>query len=268
VFVVLKVVKLLIMPPALVAWLLAGALGALLRHRRRPALLMLAAALGLYWGLSADPIAYLLVRSLEAEIPPAGELRAGSVDAIVVLAASAARAGGSRPRPELSGTAWKRFWRGLELYRELEGSAPLLYSGGSGDIFRSEPVEGSLARSYAVAMGIPAAAVILEERSRNTDENARETEGLLRRMVPSGRPRVALVTSSIHMPRALLALEERGIDAVPVPADYPFGEYRFTPLGLVPRAETFFLSSRCLHEWLGIAWHRFRAALGVVGSGG
>jgi uncharacterized SAM-binding protein YcdF (DUF218 family) len=70
--------------------------------------------------------------------------------------------------------------RGAELF--LEGRAPLLiFSGGSGAItgrLWSEPEADRFAR-VAVHLGVPAARILIENRSTNTGENVRFTRDLL-----------------------------------------------------------------------------------------
>jgi uncharacterized SAM-binding protein YcdF (DUF218 family) len=70
--------------------------------------------------------------------------------------------------------------RGAELW--LQGWAPLLiYSGGLGSITRrlwSEPEADQFAR-IAIAMGVPADRILIENQSTNTGENVRLTRALL-----------------------------------------------------------------------------------------
>jgi len=250
-FALLKLVEQLLMPVSLA---LLGLGVALVCGRRRPRLLRrLAVAVfaGLYL-LSISPMAYLLVQSLTGLIPPVGRIDPARVEAIVILAAGARRRGALADYDELSGPGWARFWRGLKLYRSWDGAVPVIYSGGSGRVFMPESFEASLARSYALDMGHPAEDFLVEDRSRNTSENARWTGNLLDKLHPGRRHRVALVTSAIHMPRALLAFKRAGMEAVPFPAEVPFGDYHFSFNTFIPNASSLNQSTRCLHEWLGL----------------
>ncbi len=65
-------------------------------------------------------------------------------------------------------------------------------------------------------MGIAPDRLILEERSRNTDENAERTAELL----GSQGGTVVLVTSAFHMPRSVGLFRSAGIEVVPWPVDY------------------------------------------------
>ena len=64
-------------------------------------------------------------------------------------------------------------------------------------------------------IGIPDSAIIQEPDSLNTHQNAVNVKEILN---ARGIHRVLLVTSAIHMPRALLVFKHEGIDALPAPA--------------------------------------------------
>ena len=65
------------------------------------------------------------------------------------------------------------------------------------------------------AMGVPLSRVTIEDRSRNTQENAR----YVAQIVQADR-RWLLVTSAFHMPRAMGAFRAAGLDVTPWPVDY------------------------------------------------
>ncbi len=260
-FTLLKLLKPFLLPPVLVLFGLAAALVLAVRKKRRWTIRILSVTLLGYYLLSIEPVAYLLVRSLEGSAPAsaAGE---GEPVAILVLAGGYHRAGGARPFPELAGPSWRRLWRGIEVYRERGGKIPILYVGGSGDPFDSSPGQALLARGYALASGVPREDFWIEEDSRDTYENAREARAILEREFPGVEPLpVILVTSSTHMLRSVLVSRKAGLDPAPVPADYPVGKVSLSPLAFYPSPEVFLISTRCLHEWLGIAAYRLRGRL-------
>ncbi len=259
-FTFLKLIKPFFLPPGLVLLGLAAALILAVRKKGKWTVRVLAVTLFGYYLLSIEPTAYYLGRSLERAIPqPAGE---GEPVAIVILAGGFRRAGGARPFSELSGPTWRRLWRGIEIYRELGGEVPILFSGGSGDPFDPEPGQGLLSRDYALAIGIPEEDFRFEEISRNTHENVRESRAILDREFPGAAPhRVILVTSSSHMLRSVLTARKAGLDPVPAPADYDYGSPAGSPLAFYPAAQALLVSTRCLHEWLGILAYRLQGRL-------
>jgi uncharacterized SAM-binding protein YcdF (DUF218 family) len=121
-------------------------------------------------------------------------------DAIVVL--------GCRLRPD--GTASpalaRRVARGITLYRQ--GAAPFLVVSGGGV---GRVPEAEIMRRIAIAGGVPEKAVIVEPRSRNTFENARETARLL---AARGLVSVLLVSDRVHLPRAALLFRRAGLKIV------------------------------------------------------
>jgi uncharacterized SAM-binding protein YcdF (DUF218 family) len=97
----------------------------------------------------------------------------------------------------------RRVARGIEVFRQ--GAAPVLVmSGGGAGIVP----EAEIMQSLALAAGIPEAALIVEPRSRNTLENARETARLLH---ARGLHAVILVSDRVHLPRAALLFRHAGL---------------------------------------------------------
>jgi uncharacterized SAM-binding protein YcdF (DUF218 family) len=94
----------------------------------------------------------------------------------------------------------------------------------------------------------------VEDRSRTTAENARNSAALLR---DAGIARVALVTTAMHVPRAAAAFEAAGLRVVPAPTGYS-GQAPFRWMHLVPRPGSIALSYQVLQEWIAIAAYRWR----------
>jgi len=69
-------------------------------------------------------------------------------------------------------------------------------------------------------MGVVAAVVLLEGRSRNTRENALFTRELLARR---GVSQILLVRSAAHMNRAAALFQKVGLDVIPAAGDYQTG---------------------------------------------
>ena len=68
------------------------------------------------------------------------------------------------------------------------------------------PEANTMAELLAL-LGVPADALILETRSRNTYENAVEVK---QELAALGAERVGLVTSAMHMPRSVALFEKQG----------------------------------------------------------
>jgi uncharacterized SAM-binding protein YcdF (DUF218 family) len=78
--------------------------------------------------------------------------------------------------------------------------------------------EAEVIKAIAIANGVPAEAIILEERAANTYENVEFTNQILR---DKGWRRVALVSSPYHMRRAMMTWRKVApeVDVVPTPPE-------------------------------------------------
>ncbi|MBI4450228.1 YdcF family protein, partial [Candidatus Uhrbacteria bacterium] len=232
------------------------------RNRRRSGLRILVGAIVVYALFSLDPIANGLAWTLERRYaaPPTITERHRDAVAIVILAGGATEADGQRDVGELSGASWRRLWRGIATYRELDGVVPIIYSGGSGDPFNAVSHEAELARSYALwVAGVSEDGFTIETASRTTYESGGAVARLLRERRPDAdvvQSKILLVTSAWHMRRAVAVFERLGMDVVPVPTDFAARTLRVTPLSFFPSADAFSSSVTSIHEWVGILSYR------------
>ena len=162
------------------------------------------------------------------------------VDAIVVL--GAAQYDG---RP--SAIYQARLEHAVDLWSD--GVAPLLvFTGGKepGDRF----TEGGSGASWALARGVPSAAVLAEEQSRTTYQNLAGAKRALERRDPDGgRRRIVIVSDPFHMFRAVRQAADLGMDAYPSPT-------RTSPLS----ASRLKLTELVLREDLAIAGYLLSGA--------
>ncbi|UQN28928.1 YdcF family protein [Brachybacterium kimchii] len=99
--------------------------------------------------------------------------------------------------------------------RETHPDALLVLSGGQGP---DEPrSEASAMAEYAREQGVPQEAIVLEDRSRTTEENLRNTRGLVGTVLPADGPGLT-VTSSYHVLRTAALARRVGLDAQVAPA--------------------------------------------------
>ena len=129
---------------------------------------------------------------------------------------------------------------------------PLLVSGGS--VYGETVPEGELMQE-ALTRDFQARATWVENRSRNTYENAVYSRAILE---AAGIQRVILVTHAWHMPRAVWAFRQAGLAAIAVPIGYTGARDAPAVLELLPSARGLAFSSRALHERLGLLWYRWR----------
>ena len=154
------------------------------------------------------------------------------------------------------------------------GKAPIIMPSGKGLIYSD--------RRFLLDLGVPETAIVVENRARNTEENAKFVGELVveevgRRKEEGGRrkleggsgkenlegdglkPKVLVVTSAWHMKRTLLMFEKYApqIEVIPAACDFecvPTGNLQLTEL--LPNAEVFGRNAVYFHEWIGIFWYR------------
>ncbi|MBN80923.1 MAG: hypothetical protein CMJ70_12370 [Planctomycetaceae bacterium] len=237
--------------------LLIVALGLLLLARHKPVnwrrfALPWAAWCGLVL-LSLPLISQFLCRTLESGYPPTRNLP-GQVDAIVVLG------GGVQPSDQVlvssaatSGTL-RRCISAAEVYRRC-GDIPIVCCGGptlDGQVMS----EAEAMRDCLVSMQVPAERIILENKSRNTRENATYALEVLQR---HSLKYVGLITSARHMNRAVSCFKVVGLDVAPLPCGHRLKTTSPSCFqSWVPSASSLNAANGAIQEWLGIAWYKLR----------
>ena len=197
-------------PPTMSLCLLGcGVLAWLCRWRRiGRGLMVFAFAWSLLW--SIPWFSAQLRGSLARHNPVVTEEALPKADAIVVLGGG--RYEGWMRRDSVDPDEFKSSRLAAGARAWLAGRAPLIIlSGGSNGGRHSEAQIMALAIAKT---GIPASALLLEEESVSTSDNARLTAALARKHEVR---KVLLVTSTVHMPRASLLFRNAGIEVVPVP---------------------------------------------------
>ena len=207
-------------------WLLLGmglALLGLLTGRLRVARVLLAGTLLATLLLAVFPVGGLLLQPLESRYP--ANPQPGRVDGIVLLGGGE-DAAKSRfwNQPQLR-EGGDRYTAALELTRRYP-QAQLVFAGGSGklrDLAGPLASEGDVAQVFFAAQGLEEGRLLLEQRSRNTAENAALSLALAQ---PQAGETWLLVTSAFHMDRALREFAGAGWpELVPYPVDYRSGNF-------------------------------------------
>lgn len=147
---------------------------------------------------------------------PAKILSAEKYRAIVLLGGATAPASPpNRPQADLNDAADRIFYA-ARLYKQ--GIAPtIIVTGGKSPGLESRPeiqTEAQAMRQFLLELGVPDGAIVIEEQSRNTRENAAKTKTYI------GEGRVALVTSASHMPRSMATFANAGVNADAYPTDF------------------------------------------------
>jgi uncharacterized SAM-binding protein YcdF (DUF218 family) len=189
---------------------------ALVRTRFAPAGRgLVTASIVLFAGFGLLPLGKMLIEPLEDRFPPWNAAR-GAPDGIVVLGGAIdPELAAARGAPDLNEAA-ERITVVAELARKYP-SARILYSGGDGRLTFRGGTEAQFAGALIETFGVPEDRLILEDRSRNTAENAMFSLPLA---APRPGARWLLVTSAYHMPRAIGAFRAAGFAVEAYPVDY------------------------------------------------
>jgi len=143
--------------------------------------------------------------------------------------------------------------RALEAWRIYQLSNPrwVIGSGGAFGVRGRRDASSANMRDLLVRLGVPHDRIVLESTSRNTRDEAMAIAPMLREL---GIDRIVLVTSAVHMRRAVGAFRAVGLN--PLPAIAPDAKYRVRWMArLRPSREGLSLSSQVAHEVAGIPYY-------------
>ena len=234
-----------VLSPAL--WLVALLLGALVAQPGGRAQRRWLRAAGLLVLLGTNN-ALVNEALLAWEHPPVPLRAVAPADAVVLL--TGVTSGGKSPhdRVYLQRGA-DRFTNALWLYRAGRARR-IVISGASGAVLGTANSEATDLATLLRLAAVPRQDILLEERSRNTRENAKFTQELLAKH-PELKSLV-LVTSAFHQRRALGCFAQVGLHPQPFPADFRTTDRSWTPdYWLVPDIGALDRWTMLLHEMTG-----------------
>lgn len=192
----------------------------------------------LLWGLEPSPDAENL-HLVQSE----------DVSTLVVLCGGVSYEGGPSLEDRLTPSTVLRLLKAWKVIRANPRLREVIVIGGCGRVAGCPEPEARLAGRWLVELGLPTGVqVVLEERSRDTEEN-------FINLIPfvGDRP-FFLVTSAAHMPRALLLAKYLKLKALPLPCHFlahtpswTFDDFWASPRNLAK-------SDFAVHEYLGLAW--------------
>ena len=148
-----------------------------------------------------------------------------------------------------------RLWQAIQLYH-LGKIKKILLSGDSGYFFKKGLHESTQLKKMLIAQNIPANDILIEEKSRNTHENAKETALYIKRN-KLNKKTFLLITSAIHMRRAQACFLKEGVHCSSFTTDhYNVNAESFSPISLIPSAAGFLMWQRIVKEWVGTLMYR------------
>ena len=150
------------------------------------------------------------------------------------------------------GGAVDRFFTGINLFN-LDKAPTLIFTGGKLPWSIGIP-EGEFLREEAIKLGIPKKDILLTENVENTDQEAKA----IKKLLSLDNPKVILVTSAFHMPRAQLVFEAAGISVIPFPVDFLIGTGKITLMDFIPSASSFAGTSFFVREMIGRTYYNLK----------
>ncbi|MGA7439607.1 MAG: YdcF family protein [Luteibacter sp.] len=222
------------------------------RRRRRSAGTFAVLAFAWLFGVGCGPVAGLLLDNLQSGFAP-DVSGWGQRNVIILLGAGTVRSSNGGVEPSLYANG--RILRSVELYRACKATqADCKLEVSGGDAAHNGHAE---ADTYAITLdrlGVPRGDMILESRSMNTFQNAQNSKPLLDAYHAD---KVVLVSSAVHLKRAVLYFAHFGIRGEAVRGDYVRARYDW-----LPGTENLFFADFALHEYVGMWRYHFYNLMG------
>lgn len=141
----------------------------------------------------------------------------------------------------LDAASMRRVLAAVSLWHRQPDSTLLIAGGGKGI------PESMLMAGFAESMGVPRAAIAVETRSRSTWENAENVA----RVSPAVPKHVWLVTSALHLPRALGAFRARGFEPCAWSSGSVHVPFGWNPGYFIPQSSALAKADMAIHELVG-----------------
>lgn len=261
-FVVSKILWFIAAPVNALLFLLAIAVGLSVTGYRRGAARLAGFATVCLLIIGFLPVGAFLLLPLESRFPqppadmppPAGIIvLGGSTDEVI-----------SDARDQVTVVdAATRITAGVELARRFP-KARLVFSGGSAALLLKRRTEAEDTARLWIGLGVQPDRITVEDRSRNTYENAVFTHDLIK---PKPGEAWLLVTSAYHMPRAVGLFRAVGFPVTPYPVDYHTSGTWTDWLIARDASAGFKRVDTALREWVGLAAYRLTGKIDVLFPG-
>lgn len=226
------------------------ALFCLLLRLRKTAIFSLVLCLGIFAFFGYGLTTRGRLHDLERQYPPLDLSKVAKneqqqIKFVVVLGSSHITDPGIPETGQLGSSSLYRLAEGIRLQRELP-DAWLVISGG---VHKDQQANAVVVGRVAQLLGVDGGRMIIEERPRDTFEEAKLLRPLLK-----DSPFI-LVTSAAHMARAVKLFQGEEMKPVPAPTDFILKDRKqWTSDDLLPSCSNLEISRQVIYEWLGNVW--------------
>jgi uncharacterized SAM-binding protein YcdF (DUF218 family) len=245
-FILSKTVGFIAVPSNLLVMIGLAGIALLFTRFVRAGRRLLVASVILIAAIGVLPVGNALILPLEERFPPWDAALGSPTGIIVIGGAINSDRSAARGRVSLNKAA-ERVTVAVELVRQYP-IARIVFSGGNADLF-SGPPEADFVLRFFENFGVPRNRITVEAQSRDTAENAVFTKSLIA-LKPGER--WLLITSAMHMPRAIGAFRQAGFPVEAHPVDYQtdgwedLWKFSGSLMGGIDRTDA------AVHEWLGL----------------
>ncbi|MFM8607847.1 MAG: YdcF family protein [Hyphomicrobiales bacterium] len=215
--------------------------------KRRAGFALGGSALFILTILSFSPVAEKQASELEDRFPPATNDERPINGAIILGGGLNLASSVVKDRLVLGG-AGDRLLAMADLARR-HPEAKIIFTGGSGYLAGSKASEADLIEQHLSRLGITPGRILFERASRNTYENAIMTKAMVNQVQGE---RWLLVTSALHMPRAMGLFRAAGIDLEAYPVDWRTARGFTGILGDEPASSRLRLFDSTIREIIGL----------------
>lgn len=243
-FIFKKMITPFLLPPGIVIVILVASGLLLLRKSWRAGLVNIVIGFFL-WSASISPVSDALMRGLEADLAVPENPRG---DVIILLGG-----GVYDSVPDLSGEGapsedtLARIVTAVRLQTMLR--VPIIVCGGT--VFPGRKAEAPVDARIIKDLGVPAERIIIEDKSRDTLENARYANEICNKY---HFERPLLVTSAYHTRRAVLSFKDVGMDVTAVPSGFKTWKRKYSWYDYLP-ADLRNSTIAC-REYIGLLYHK------------
>lgn len=142
----------------------------------------------------------------------------------------------------LGGDFQSRAYEVLRLYKAMD-NLKIITSGYEGAQKISDAQE---AKERLMQLGVPSEDIIMQATPKDTYEEAQEVKKIV------GTKPLIVVTSAIHMPRAMLIFKNAGLNVIPAPTDFLYQE-EVSFYHLIG-ASYMLNTQKAIHEYIGLVY--------------
>ena len=148
-----------------------------------------------------------------------------------------------KPLHQTSTSGIARLTEGIRQYIQMDSA----YFVTSGYAKRSPVSQAEVMADAAISLGVNPLDTLHLPQTKTTIE---EIESFIDRF--GNKSRIVLVTSALHMPRAVRIANSRGLSVWPAPCDFIAKKAPYDPINIGSfSGQNFITSDRVIHEWAG-----------------